>query len=107
MSRRSDIARADAEALERADDLRADRIVGLRVSNGFWKIIWIGETVLDRAALDRRVLDRLVIEDDQALARRLEPEQHLGEGRLAAARLADDRQHLAPRERRTRCPRPP
>ena len=35
-----------------------------------------------------------MIEDDQALAGRLEPEEHLGESRLAAAQLADDRQNL-------------
>ena len=36
----------------------------------------------------------LVAEHDAAAARGLEPEQHLGEGRLAAAGLADDGQRL-------------
>ncbi len=64
--------------------------LGLSVSNGFWNTIWIEEmvSVARLAMLDR--LDVLVAEPDGAFGRRLQAHQHLGEGRLAAAGLADD-----------------
>ena len=114
---------ADPEPLQRAQDLRADRIARIeRVERILEDHLDRGDR-LDRAMLDRPVLDRLVAEHHEALARRLEPEQHLGERRLAAARFADDRQNLGfaggegnvldrldraglPVRRRARSPRP-
>ena len=85
---------ADPEPLERAHDLRADRIARIeRVERILEHHLDRGDR-LDRAMLDRPVLDRLVAEHHEPLARRLESEQHLGEGRLAAAQFADDRQNL-------------
>ena len=82
MSRRSAFVRADAEALQRAHDLRADRVAGIqRVERVLEDHLDRGDGALVAAAsIDRPVLDRLVVE-----ARRgpslagLEPEQHFGE----------------------------
>jgi hypothetical protein len=86
---------ADAEFLQRADDLRAHRMAGIE------RVERILEHHLDRrdgadvALLDAGRLDLLVAERHLAGARGLKAEQHLGERRLAAAGFADDGDGLA------------
>ncbi len=69
-------------------------IDGFSVSNGFWNTIWIVGDGLGVALLDGDLLDVAVVEQDLALGGGLQPHQHLGEGRLAAARFADDGQRF-------------
>jgi hypothetical protein len=69
-------------------------IEGFSVSNGFWNTICTSETS-GVAFLDRVSSISLVVEQDLAVGRRLQPHQHLGEGGLAAAGFAHDGQRLA------------
>ena len=84
--------------------------LGFSVSKGFWNTIWIEETVRVSRRSMPRLADLLVAEADRALGRGLEPEQHLGERRLAAARSRrrwPASRPRAPRSSPPRWPSPP
>ena len=60
--------------------------LGLSVSNGFWNTTGTVTHHLRAALLHRHLAQVLVVEHDLAVGRRLQAEEDLGEGRLAAAR---------------------
>ena len=88
------VVRPDAEPLQRTNDLRPDRIARVQRVERILKDHLDRGNRLGRPPFDRPALDRFVIEHNQTLGRRLEPEQHFGERRLAAARFADNRQNF-------------
>ena len=81
--------------------------LGFRVSNGFWKIICKLAMVLASRCCTGRWAKIELAEQHLAGGRFLEAHQHLGEGRLAATRFADDGDRLRLAGRRKRCPRWP
>ena len=80
--------------LDHPRDLRADRMARIeRVERVLEHHLQVAHD-LRAALLHRQVAELLVVEHDLAVGRGLEAQQHLGEGRLAAAGFADDRHGL-------------
>src|SRR5206468_8434434 len=89
------LVRLDAELLDHPGDLRADAVAGVQRVERVLEHHLQGADLLRRAAADRGLRDVLPVVADLAAGGGLEPDQHLGERRLPAARLPDDGDRLA------------